>query len=134
MQGWPSYSAVRDRLYAELAQRLDLENTETAELVDTAVRLREQFWRLGGNLSNDSYQDGYSARILLELAHAREPQNMTIADELVETMQTVEMAKEAGYGVSLLQNGIAGVEYEEAKRMQLIRPVISLEALEYFLK
>ena len=43
-------------------------------------------------------------------------------------------AKEMGYGVSLLQNGIAGVEYEEAKKMQLLRPVISLEALEYFLK
>ncbi|MFD3155694.1 cysteine hydrolase family protein [Haloimpatiens sp. FM7330] len=43
-------------------------------------------------------------------------------------------AKEAGYEVSLLQSGIAGVEYEEAKKIQLIRPVISLEALEYFLK
>ncbi len=39
-----------------------------------------------------------------------------------------------GYGTSLLQNGIAGVEYEEVKKMQLLRPVISLEALEYFLK
>ena len=43
-------------------------------------------------------------------------------------------AVEMGYGVSLLQNGIAGVEYEEAKKMQLLRPVVSLEALEYFLK
>ncbi|MGN9160437.1 cysteine hydrolase family protein [Clostridium sulfidigenes] len=43
-------------------------------------------------------------------------------------------AKEMGYGTSLLQSGIAGVEYEEVKKMQLLRPVISLEALEYFLK
>ena len=43
-------------------------------------------------------------------------------------------AKEMGYGVSLLQNGIAGVEYEEVKRMQLLRPVVSIEMLEYFLK
>lgn len=43
-------------------------------------------------------------------------------------------AKEMGYGVSLLQNGIIGVEYEEGKRMQLLRPVVSIEALEYFLK
>lgn len=43
-------------------------------------------------------------------------------------------AKEMGYGVSLLQNGIAGVEYDEVKKMQLIRPVVSIDALEYFLK
>lgn len=43
-------------------------------------------------------------------------------------------AREMGHEVSLLQNGIAGVEYEEAKKMQIIRPVISIEALEYFLK
>lgn len=43
-------------------------------------------------------------------------------------------AKEMGYGVSLLQNGIAGVEYEEVKKMQLLRPVVSIDALEYFLK
>ncbi|WP_373897193.1 cysteine hydrolase family protein [Haloimpatiens sp. FM7315] len=42
-------------------------------------------------------------------------------------------AIENGYGVSLLQNGIAGISYDEVKKMQLIRPVISLEALEYFL-
>ncbi|MHC1747308.1 MAG: cysteine hydrolase family protein [Cellulosilyticaceae bacterium] len=43
-------------------------------------------------------------------------------------------AKEMGYRVSLLQNGIAGVEYEEVKKMQLIRPVVSMDVLEYFLK
>ncbi|MBW6410120.1 cysteine hydrolase family protein [Clostridium weizhouense] len=43
-------------------------------------------------------------------------------------------AKEMGYGVSLLQNGVAGIDYEEVKKMQLIRPVVSLEALEYLLK
>lgn len=43
-------------------------------------------------------------------------------------------AKEMGYGVSLLQNGIAGVEYEEVKKMQIIRPVVSIDALEYFIK
>lgn len=43
-------------------------------------------------------------------------------------------AKEMGYGVSLLQNGVAGVHYEEVKRIQQLRPVVSLEALEYFLR
>ncbi len=43
-------------------------------------------------------------------------------------------AIEMGYGVSLLQNGIAGVDYEEVKKMQLLRPVVSIEALDYLLK
>lgn len=42
-------------------------------------------------------------------------------------------AVEMGYGVSLLQNGVAGFEYEEVKGIQLKRPVISINALEYFL-
>lgn len=42
-------------------------------------------------------------------------------------------AIEMGYGTSLLQNGIAGVEYDEVKKMQIIRPVVSIEVLEYFL-
>lgn len=42
-------------------------------------------------------------------------------------------AKEMGYGASLLQNGIAGVEYEEVKKIQLLRSVVSLDALEYLL-
>jgi len=41
---------------------------------------------------------------------------------------------ERGYKTYLLQNGVAGLDEEEIKRIQLLRPVISFGALEYFLK
>lgn len=46
---------------------------------------------------------------------------------------TYNGAKERGYRVALLQNGIAGIEKEEIKNIQLLRPVISLGALAYFI-
>lgn len=46
---------------------------------------------------------------------------------------TYNGARERGYKVFLLQNGIAGFDEEEIKRIQLLRPVINYEALEYFL-
>lgn len=47
---------------------------------------------------------------------------------------TYNGARERGYKSFLLQNGIAGFDHEEIKRIQLLRPVISYDALEYFLK
>lgn len=41
-------------------------------------------------------------------------------------------AVERGYSTFLLQNGVAGMELEEIKKIQLLRPVISYKALEYF--
>jgi len=46
---------------------------------------------------------------------------------------TYNGARERGYKVFLLQNGIAGFDEEEIKRILLLRPVINYEALEYFL-
>lgn len=46
---------------------------------------------------------------------------------------TYNGARERGYKVFLLQNGIAGFDEEEIKRTQLLRPIINYEALEYFL-
>ncbi|NLB81500.1 MAG: cysteine hydrolase [Clostridiaceae bacterium] len=46
---------------------------------------------------------------------------------------TYNGARERGNKVFLLQNGIAGFEEEEIKRIELLRPVINYEALEYFL-
>ena len=92
MQAWPRYSAMRDPLYAELMQQLDLDSVPNEQLVQRALALREEFWRAGGNFSKNSYRDGYTARLLLEIAHRRDPQNMTITDELVETMQAVEVS------------------------------------------
>lgn len=41
---------------------------------------------------------------------------------------------ERGYNTFLLQNGIAGFDDDEIKRIHSLRSVVSYEALEYFLK
>lgn len=41
-------------------------------------------------------------------------------------------AVERGYNTFLLQNGVAGMDIEEIKKIQLLRSVISYKALEYF--
>lgn len=41
-------------------------------------------------------------------------------------------AVERGYETFLLQNGIAGMDLDEIKKIQLLRPVISYKAIEYF--
>lgn len=46
---------------------------------------------------------------------------------------TYNGAVERGFHVSLLQKGIAGGKAEEIDRMQLLRPVVSLQALEHML-
>lgn len=47
---------------------------------------------------------------------------------------TYNGARERGYDTFLLQNGIAGYDDDEIKRIQLLRSVISYDALEYFFK
>ena len=46
---------------------------------------------------------------------------------------TYNGAIERGYNSFLLQNGVAGFDDDEVKRIQLLRSVICYEALEYFL-
>ncbi len=88
---WLDYSDVREQLYNELLEKLDLSNLSDEQLLATAVALREKFWETGGCLSKISYPYGYAARILLESAHGENPEDMTITDELVETIQSVEL-------------------------------------------
>lgn len=47
---------------------------------------------------------------------------------------TFNGARERGYKAVLLQNGVAGLDEDEVKRIQLLRPVINFRALEYFIK
>lgn len=47
---------------------------------------------------------------------------------------TFNGARERGYKTVLLQNGIAGLDEDEVRRIQLLRPVINFRALEYFIK
>jgi outer membrane lipoprotein-sorting protein len=92
VSAWLDYSDVREQLHNELVAKLGIDNLSADRLVATAVALREKFWKEGGCLSKISYPYGYAARILLELAHDENPADMTITDELVETIQSVELA------------------------------------------
>jgi nicotinamidase-related amidase len=47
---------------------------------------------------------------------------------------TYNGAKERGYQAYLLQNGVSGINEIDINRIQLLRSVISYEALEYFIK
>jgi outer membrane lipoprotein-sorting protein len=89
---WLDYSDVREQLYEELLEKLDPSNLSDEQLLATVVALREKFWETGGCLSKKSYPYGYAARLLLESAHIGNPEDMTVTDELVETIMSVELA------------------------------------------
>jgi hypothetical protein len=91
IQGWPRYDEVRDRLYKELAETLHIDQLSVNELAATSIALRERFWALGGGLREASYPYGYAARVVCEVAHAREPRNLAITDQLVESILTTEL-------------------------------------------
>ncbi len=104
---WPDYSDVREPLHKELSEKLDLSDLSDRQLLATAIALREQFWEAGGCLSKTSYPFGYAARILLESAHNKNPEDMTVTDELVETIQSVELAYKYGANVGETIRNIA---------------------------
>ena len=89
---WLDYSDVQEQLRKELVAKLKINNLSSEQRIGTAVALREKFWEVGGCLSKKSYPYGYAARILLESAHVENPEDMTMTDELVETVQSVELA------------------------------------------
>jgi hypothetical protein len=92
MSTWPEYLKVREALYQGLVAELDCESLPNEALLENALKRREQFWTTGECSSSSSYKYAYEARILLELAHEREPADMKITDELVETIQATWVA------------------------------------------
>ncbi|HUT28216.1 MAG TPA: hypothetical protein VMX13_00380 [Sedimentisphaerales bacterium] len=91
MGTWPPYLQVREQLYGELRTKLNIDDLSLEELVATAVALREKFWKAGGCLSKTSYPYGYASRVLLESARQEQPEDMTVTDELAETIQSIEV-------------------------------------------
>ncbi len=91
MSTWPEYSEVRDQLYDELVSKLQIDQLTNEKLVSTAVKLRELFWKKGGCMSETSYPYAYASRLLLEIAHHQALENMTITDELVESIQSIQV-------------------------------------------
>jgi len=91
LRAWPRYAEVRDRLHQELVGALHLDQLSVEGLMGTGIALRERFWTLGGELSQVSYPYAYAARIVCEAAHERDPQNLAVTDQLVESILTTEL-------------------------------------------
>ena len=85
---WPAYSEVQKKLLKELSEKLDIDKLSTEQIIQIALEFRKGFWQEDGCFSRNSYQNAYKGRILLEYVHERNPDNMMIIDELVETIQT----------------------------------------------
>lgn len=88
VRSWPKYPAVRDAIRQELSQTLDLDKATVDQLREEAARLRAVFWSEEGCLLPDGYRHPYQARVLLEIALARAPGDLSLQDDLVETIQT----------------------------------------------
>lgn len=88
IRNYPPYEELRDRLRRELAAELDVNGLSSETLIARAGEMRASFWQDGGNLSADACLHAYRARALLELAYEREPDNLRVADGLVETIQS----------------------------------------------
>jgi len=89
MATWPEYETARSALREELDSKIALADRTPDDRVQGGILLREKFWDAGGCLSTTSYRYGYMARIALEAAHERVPDDLAITDELVETIQSV---------------------------------------------
>jgi hypothetical protein len=88
---WPRYADVREQYVRELASTLDLEHFSCDQMIDLAVAFRESFWAQGGDLAAHSYRLAYRARALLEQARQHFPDNLSILDELIETIQSTDL-------------------------------------------
>lgn len=93
MNAWPAYSDLKPELLAELRADLGFEKLPDGELVKTAVEFRDRYWEAGGEQSDSAYRQAYRARLLLEYAHERNPGNLEVVDELVETIQAANVLR-----------------------------------------
>jgi hypothetical protein len=93
MGQWPKYANLHDALQQELEQKLTLKSCPVDRLVQLGILLREKYWDVGGDFSPASYRYGYLARVLLEIAHAREPNNLTIGDEWAEAIMATQTTR-----------------------------------------
>lgn len=88
VQSWPKFEDAREDIEKNVAAEFNLDQLSVEELQAAAAQLRETFWRQEGSLAPQGYVPAYEARVLLETAHAREPQNLSVSDDLVETILT----------------------------------------------
>jgi hypothetical protein len=88
MATWPPFEEVRARLHQELQDKLGVDQLGVNELVATGIALRERFWELVGCFSETSYPYAYAARMVTEMAHEKDPENLAVTDQLVESICT----------------------------------------------
>jgi hypothetical protein len=91
MATWPDYSQVREQLLKELTAKTNITNLSDEKLIELANNLLGNFWLAGGDLSRTSYRDAYMARILLEYGQQRNPENLSITNELIEAIQAANL-------------------------------------------
>jgi hypothetical protein len=83
---WPPFEQVQAQLRRELQDKLGIEQLGVDDLVATGIALRERFWSLAGCFSETAYPHAYAARIVMEMAHEKAPDNMAVTDQLVESI------------------------------------------------
>jgi hypothetical protein len=83
----PLYSEVREQVQTDLSHRLALDTMTPGQLSAEATKLSDEFWKSGGDLSVPAHKLAYEARLLLELAHQRAPNDFAVSDKLVEAIQ-----------------------------------------------
>lgn len=83
----PLYSEVREQVQADLSHRLALDTMTPGQLSAEATKLSDEFWKSGGDLSAPAHKLAYEARLLLELAHQKAPNDLAVSDKLVEAIQ-----------------------------------------------
>ena len=85
---YPKYGDIYANVLSGLQTKHTINNLSVKNIIELAIDYRNDFWNQGGNFSSDAYLNAYRARCLLELAYSRDPNNLDIGDELVETIQT----------------------------------------------
>jgi len=89
--GWPRYEQVQAQLRQELKGKLVIDAMDVNELVTTGIALRNQFWEVGGCLSETSYPYAYASRLVMEMAHELVPENTAVIDQVIESIITYEV-------------------------------------------
>jgi hypothetical protein len=86
MAAWPPFEQVQAQLRQELQDKLGIEQLGVDELVATGIGLRERFWELAGCFSETAYPYPYASRVVTEMAHEMDPDNLAVTDQLVESI------------------------------------------------
>ena len=119
MLDWPAYADARDELLEELKATMRLEELSRDELLQAGRRLRGEYWAIGGSSSKTAYKSIYKSWAILEHACASNPNDLTLSDELAQTIMSAEVfsvfEKDSN---KLIPNFLAGQIMRELRQKQ----------------